>query len=393
MPVASASSSFERQRVVGLDLLRALAITFVVLAHGLPFLYPHHGWMTWGGHLGSFGVDLFFVLSGYLIGGILLRLGPEVGSIRGLVGFWLRRWLRTVPNYWLFLALNVPFMLYVWKLPVDIPSFFWRFPLFLQNLTSRHPPFFPESWSLAVEEWFYLLLPFLLFLGLKCTRRYTVVFVTAATQLLLGPLVARLTAPPPEIWAEDLRKVVRFRLDAIMYGVLVAWAHRRWPAQVHRSRYALLAVGLVLVGWTYRDFFRLDLQNSWYARTWLSSMVTLGFALWLPWAASLRTVGLNLADAGIRRIALWSYAMYLLNMPAHVWLTQQFGEASHRSVLTAWGVFVLYWTLVTAVAAAVYHFYEHPILRLREKIPWCRETSRTAVPAGQPTAAVASTAH
>jgi peptidoglycan/LPS O-acetylase OafA/YrhL len=369
---ATAASSFERHRLIGLDLVRSLAIVFVVLAHGLGFLYPHHSWMTWAGHLGSFGVDLFFVLSGYLIGGILLRQGPEIGQARGLLRFWLRRWLRTVPNYWLFLALNVPFMLYIWKLPVDIPSFFWRFPLFWQNLTSRHPPFFPESWSLAVEEWFYLILPLLLWLGLKVTRRHQLVVLISAVALLVAPLLARLLMPPPDIWAEDLRKVVIFRLDAIMYGVVMAWCHQRWPHVVRQWRYPLLALGLALLAWTYRDFFVLDLQNSWYARTWLSSVITLGFACCLPWAAALRRLGPDWLETGVHRIALWSYAMYLLNIPMSIWLSQSWGELTARSVGAGWTVFIVYWGLVVGLAAAVFHYFESPILRLRDRLPLCR---------------------
>ena len=65
-------------RVVGLDLLRSLAIAGVLLSHGFGFLYPHVPGLTYAGHAGSFGVDLFFVLSGFLIGGILIDLGPDL---------------------------------------------------------------------------------------------------------------------------------------------------------------------------------------------------------------------------------------------------------------------------------------------------------------------------
>ncbi len=363
-------------RIVGLDVLRSLAIVGVVLSHGFGLLGAHFGWLHWFGHAGSFGVDLFFVLSGFLIGGILLDLGTELGSPRAVLGFWLRRWWRTVPNYWLFLALNVPFMLYVWKLPVDLGAFLWKFPFFWQSVAWRHPPFFPESWSLAIEEWFYLLFPILIWLGLRFTKRYTVVITVSALVLLIGPLLLRFAMPPPEIWFEDLRKVVIYRLDAIMYGVLAIAACRRWPEAIRRWRYPLLGLGIVAVGISYRAFFVLDLQTSWFAKTWLSSLITFGFALMLPWASAVTSVGWARLDRGIRQIARWSYSMYLCNVPLIIMAQLWFAPQANASVTVALGLFVAYVALVTGLSALVYTYYERPVMRWRDRFALSRATAK-----------------
>src|SRR5262245_16100295 len=92
-------------RVFGLDFLRALAILLVLVAHAsfmfLPLTHRLEAWWM----LGHLGVELFFVLSGFLIGSILARQAEEVQFSVGR--FWARRWLRTLPNYYLFLAINI----------------------------------------------------------------------------------------------------------------------------------------------------------------------------------------------------------------------------------------------------------------------------------------------
>ena len=92
-----------------LDLCRALAILLVLLSHGRVFLRDALPWaevLRFGGFM---GVELFFVLSGFLIGGILLRVSRQPGTA-WLRVFYVRRWLRTLPNYYLFLLLTVVVM-------------------------------------------------------------------------------------------------------------------------------------------------------------------------------------------------------------------------------------------------------------------------------------------
>ena len=104
-PVARKSPA---DRVFGLDVLRAAAIMGVVCAHGFVVLYPHLvGVLGIFGHGGFYGVELFFVLSGFLIGQILLRQGTALGHAGNVAVFYVRRWFRTLPLFFLFLAVNV----------------------------------------------------------------------------------------------------------------------------------------------------------------------------------------------------------------------------------------------------------------------------------------------
>lgn len=143
-------------RVWGLDFARAAAIALVLLAHGSVFTVGTWPWTSALRVGGLHGVEVFFALSGFLIGGILYR--SHAAGALSIPTFWRRRWLRTIPAYLVFFLLNLGFMRSVGiEIQVD-----WRYFIYLQNLNWPHPEFFPEAWSLAVEEWFYLLTPLLL---------------------------------------------------------------------------------------------------------------------------------------------------------------------------------------------------------------------------------------
>src|SRR5215470_16380146 len=143
-------------RQPGLDLLRALAILVVVIYHagimGFPLPGRVHRW-------GWIGVDLFFVLSGYLIGGQLLAELARNNRLN-LGRFYARRALRIMPAY--FVILTIYFLLPLWREYPDMAQPLWKFLLSIQNVALHGGTAFSHAWSLAVEDQFYLALPFLL---------------------------------------------------------------------------------------------------------------------------------------------------------------------------------------------------------------------------------------
>ncbi|MFA5298283.1 MAG: acyltransferase [Lutibacter sp.] len=154
-------------RVFGLDLIRSIAIGLVVMSHATLLVFPNSKNPIFIGIriLGAIGVDLFFVLSGFLIGGILLRhIELQKTRFEDLFSFWKRRWFRTLPNYFLVLFLNVLIFLFLGD---NLPKSILLYIPFLQNFSTPHPDFFTEAWSLSIEEYAYLLLPFLLFFSFK----------------------------------------------------------------------------------------------------------------------------------------------------------------------------------------------------------------------------------
>lgn len=135
-----------RQIFPGLTLLRAIAITLVMICHaaliattaGMTATEP---WRVGG----TLGVDLFFALSGFLIGGLILDSGEGFREKSVLTGFWLSRGLRTLPNYFLFIGINVALWTWVYTHPAIPWVQVWRSLFLCQNLLHAPGWFFVES--------------------------------------------------------------------------------------------------------------------------------------------------------------------------------------------------------------------------------------------------------
>src|SRR5436189_3771333 len=156
-----------RERQPGLDLLRALAIVIVVIYHAGIMGFPLPGRVH---RFGWIGVDLFFVLSGYLIGGQLLAPLARNQPIT-LGRFFARRALRILPAYLVVLSIYV--CLPLWREYPEMSSP-WKFLASVQNIGLHGGTAFSHAWSLAVEDQFYLLLPLVL-LFLNRWRRAAII--------------------------------------------------------------------------------------------------------------------------------------------------------------------------------------------------------------------------
>lgn len=142
-------------RNFGLDLLRFFAIIFVLINHGsyqLPKTLKNINQYFY-----LDGVLLFFVLSGFLIGSIFIKMCEKKDLKSNIFNFWIRRWMRTIPAYF-FVLLIVTFLHFIILKELDLFETIKHF-LFIQNFKEFSPYLFPEAWSLSIEEWFYLLLP------------------------------------------------------------------------------------------------------------------------------------------------------------------------------------------------------------------------------------------
>jgi peptidoglycan/LPS O-acetylase OafA/YrhL len=371
MKIVSASS-----RVFGLDLLRAAAITMVICAHGFVVLYPHLGDpLAIFGHGGFYGVELFFVLSGFLIGRILIGLGADLGRVGKVALFYVRRWFRTLPLFFLFLIINVVFEYWFRAHRVGLGEALGH-GFFLRNFARFRMTFFPESWSLAIEEWFYLLFPAALWLGLKFTKRFDRVFLSAAFGFFAFSTIARIfgASDPAATWSEELRMVVIYRFDALMIGMIAAWLSIRFEKIWLRSAFLCALGGLILLLAMYATLWKIENgrlafgDDDFFARTFRFTLVSIGFGLLLPWASAWKLAAENAASSSVRKIALWSYSLYLVHLPVFVLVSRAgLGAETRMPLPKALLSFALQIGGAILLSALLYRFFEAPCTRLREK--------------------------
>ncbi|HEY1583856.1 MAG TPA: acyltransferase [Chthoniobacterales bacterium] len=363
-------------RVFGLDCLRTIAILSVLFAHGFGLLYPQMPtWFGLLGHGGFYGVELFFVLSGFLIGRILIRSDTRLGKANTVRIFYIRRWFRTLPLFWLFLILNVLLEVELQDHPLSLAEIL-EHGFFLRTLVAYHPIFFPESWSLAIEEWFYLLFPAMIWLGLQFEKKFVPVFLSVAAVFFLFSTVGRMISAraPGADWAQWQRVIVIYRFDGIMIGVFAAWLSLGWPPlwQARPKLVAMIGI-LTLVAlycslWRWRNGHFVFGPDDYFARTFRFTLVSLGFALLLPFASVWRLARENFASLAVRKIALWSYALYLVHLPVFH-LLMKYGFRDWRDSLShALIMFVLLLGGSILLSALLFHFLERPCTSLRERV-------------------------
>lgn len=349
-------------RSFGLDALRVSALFLVLFAHGCAFWMPGFAAeLVFPATICSFiGVDAFFVLSGFLIGRRLLEIND---THQGVVSFWKRRWARTLPNYYLFLLISFCVMGLLLKRPIGGASYWW----FGQNLYAPMQVFFfPESWSLAVEMWFYLLAPLLmLVLPRAQVRRNTLVCLLVGLLLLGAFAYLRFhAAKAGASWDEGIRKIVLLRLDALIYGVMAAGFSIYAPTHFRTWRKPAFVLGIAalagLVAWAAMNQ---ALQSTGFASLSFS-LSCLGTALLLPFCASWQPMCWHPVGVWVERLSRWSYSCYLVHLLALFVLLHYAGPwmSGHIGRMSALS---LGWLILSiASAGLVYRFYEKPLMDL-----------------------------
>ncbi len=357
-----------KSRVFGLDLLRFFAIFFVVFGHSM-ILIPDE----YKKSLQFFildGVSIFFVLSGFLIGAILIKqLEKSKPTWKLLMNFWNRRWLRTLPMYFIVLTF---LSVFTWMMKPDrLPDQLWKYYLFIQNFFEFQPPFFSESWSLSIEEWFYLLTPVLIFSVLF-------LFKTSVKNAFMGVIILVVSLVTiyrfyafNELDIDSFKDgnlflmQVSTRLDSIMYGVFAAFIAYYYPVIWEKCN----SVFLLLAGVLLLYLLKMKLGFEFYA--WTPIIKSIAVVMMLPYLSNWKQFNFSIAKF-ITTISLISYSMYLINLNVviHVIIKYVLNDnlLKLHQVGSNWLIeYSLFWVLTIGMSFLLYKFIEIPFMNLRKR--------------------------
>lgn len=305
--------AMKNTRNLGLDIMRSIAIFFVVYIHLVTSIFAADIGVFW--YTAYLGVELFFVLSGFLIGNILI---DSIETAKGYFDFsylrlfYIRRLFRTAPLYFILLGINFFIGRSLLK---SVDDFDFKYVFWLQNFVQYPNRFFGESWSLSIEEWFYLIFPFGIFLLFKIKflrDRYIYTLLWYILLFICACNLIRLIKNPPQYQEFN---IVIYRLDSIVYGVLVATLDRYLLHDWFEKNRLLCGVsGLLIVILSALLFIKKTLFGEFYLIYY--PLVGIGSGLCLIY---LKNIGDYLKwvikyKSFFEKISRLSYSVYLNNM-------------------------------------------------------------------------------
>ncbi|MGY1602509.1 acyltransferase family protein [Geodermatophilus sp. SYSU D00815] len=352
---APAGNATAKGRRLDLDVVRGMAI---LLALGWHFSGPSGSWAVDvlqlpGRMFGWAGVDLFFVLSGFLMGRLVLAEHARTGTFDGR-RFTVRRVLKLWPVLYVFLLVHALFG------SEPLGSYLWQNALHVQNYAGTS---LAHLWSLAVEEHFYLALALLFPLLVKRRGRLEV-FAGVLVGVLVAALLLRITGGLSGVSETRLQWRTHFRVDSLAAGVLLAVLSVRWPERfdaLQRQRRLLVAVlvaGVVfLCAVGKRGLVGSTLG---FTVAYLTAAAVLLLLYRAAWVSRARWV-----SAPVAALGRYSYGIYIWHLfAAHTvlgWLGWSADDASPTALAVKYGSAV-----VVGIAATV--LVERPVLRLRDRL-------------------------
>jgi peptidoglycan/LPS O-acetylase OafA/YrhL len=353
-------------RLLGLDILRLLAVVMVIGHHmeqPPSDLSPivKAGCDAWWSH-GGLGVDLFFVLSGLLVSGLLFSEYKKHGEI-SVTRFYMRRGWKIYPAFYFLLGFTFLYQLLVVGYKMRDRPFFSEL-FFIQSYQAA---FWNHTWTLAVEEHFYVLLPLLLLFLVRRNRGATdpfraVPYVVAAT--CVAVLATRIVNFQLRTEYSYLTHVfpTHLRMDALFFGVALGYLyhfHSEWFFRTLRPwRYALLVVGTALLSMA----LIVGTPSNFYIHTFGFTQHFLGAAA-IVVGTLMCQIPRNLLTATLATLGSYSYSIYLWHMAIFYWGTQQMKDAGFswglRQAIFLVGAFV--------IGIAMAKLVELPTLRIRDR--------------------------
>lgn len=347
----------------GLDTLRALAIMLVM---------PRHAWeiLHWSslkiffGRCGWAGVDLFFVLSGFLIGSQLLEGLKRDGHIK-FGRFYLKRAFRILPSYLVVLLLYL-----IWPAFRETPKMqpLWHFLTFTMNFgVERGKWAFSHAWSLCIEEHFYLFFPIIASLCVP-PRRFFNPKILIVSLLFFGLALRFYLWTIKAPFYPSIYRPTYTHLDGLIIGVSLAMI------KIYRGEFwnEILSHPWKLfgVGFTFTSFgiyilnaFTVD-AGDFIGPTFTFLFISIGFGLWVAAAQAPKFWLAEMRIPGIPLIAALAYSLYLTHKQMiQIAVRIVGGKAENAFLIIATSI-----ALVSIAALLLHYLIEKPFLRMRDRL-------------------------
>ena len=362
------------KRFFGLDFLRALSISLLLFSHS-SWIYNSSGILgKMQDASGFLGVELFIVLSGFLIGGMLYKqFLHENYTLKDAGLFVTRRLMRVLPSYYLvILIITIIYLLFGFSV-----SEVWKYPLMIQNFSSPIPAFFPESWSLPVKEMGYIFVVILLLFVSKTFIKTSkqVLFLTVVIGLIAFAFLLKLYYDihsanlQLRIWSFTVRSVVIYRIDSVLIGVLFGYFYHNYKEFIMSKRKLFLAVGLLLflVLFLCIVVFKLRLTNaSWFWNILCLPIVSTAICLFIPFLLNWKSPPQAIGN-GITFICNIAYSIYLLHYSVVLFLLKYFIDTKDFRLWQLNLFAILYLSITVGLSYLFYTYFEKPINQFRAK--------------------------
>lgn len=361
----------DKHKLLGLDHLRAFAITYVVLFHYQFFGHP--AWVNTIASFGWTGVDLFFVLSGFLISGQLFAAIAK-GKAISLKEFFVKRFFRIIPP---FLVVVILYGIFPILREREHMAPLWQYLTFTLNLNLdlKQIGTFTHSWSLCVEEQFYLVLPLMFMLSNYFKAGKKVGYFIAA--LFIGGVLIRLFLwhkfASPHLNSDDFGVIYnRYiyyptynRLDSLLVGVSIAGLITFYPAfKTLTNRYSneLMILGASL--WILA-YYLCTPQQTFTTAIFGFALIAIALGLILTAMVSPSFILYKVKSSIISAMATLSYSIYLIHkMVIHVVQHLLDGKINKDSNL----MMLICLASVIVGALAMRYVIEKPAMSVRDKI-------------------------
>lgn len=352
-------------RNASLDLVRAISIFMVLITHSLFVFKVFIPKIEMFALVGNLSIDMFFALSGFLIGNIFIKKIIESEfTLKKVLEFLKNRFFKTLPTYYLTLLISlvVSYLMYG-----DFQDFNLLFLCFLQNIHEADFFFFPTSYSLAIEEWFYISFPLIFFTIYSIFKKSTKkqIFLYSVILYILFSTFFRffkLIYYPNLHWDTAFRKSILTRLDGTAYGLVLSYLNSYYKNFIKKNVSFFLLIGCI--GIVFSILSKMKVHNFLIYTVYfnfmpISIVLILAKFIYLP--------PFNSTFANIlKQISISSYCFYLVHLQlvyiplSTYWQAKNLTEAFLQC-------FCMY-VLTVSLGYLLYRTVEVPMMKLKDKI-------------------------